>query len=428
MRLSGILPRDRIRRDTCLLLGAQAFYKFSGVVLPIVLSRCLSAEDIGVYFFVISFAAILAILADLNLNPVMMRRVAAQPENAPVHLAHLLGFRLAAGPVYLLCVTMAALAMTRGLWPLVAVAALFTLLETIYSSFANLFLGLKQAVYNVSIGVPAQILFLAILLVGMWQLPSLEVLMGVHLVRSLCLVGAALLVTRRWICPVRLSWDSSLLKEGMPFLLISLVATFGGNIDTLLLAFFTDYEIVGHYQLAFRVVLASQFVPGVLGLVLFPHFAAEGLDAANRRRLVGGAASLAAAGLVLAGAVLLFAEPLAALLYGPLAAAVVPLLQPLTILFPLGFLNVFLSFALQALHCEKQALRALVLAMATMFIADCALIPFIGAYGAVYAAILAALVQLGSLLWYLRQIFGRPQPLPECPRGNDDPVPGANLQ
>ncbi len=252
--------------------------------------------------------------------------------------------------------------------------------------------------------------------------------MGVYLVRSLCLLGAAALVTHRRICAVRLSWDTSLLREGVPFLMIALVATFGGHIDTLLLAFFTDYEIVGHYQLALRVVLASQFIPGVLGLVLFPHFAAEGLDAANRRRLLGGVAVLTAAGLVLSGAVLLFAEPLAALLYGALAAAVVPLLRPLTILFPLGFLNVFLSTTLQALHCEKQALRALVLAMATMFIAACALIPFIGAYGAVHAAILAALVQLGILLWFLRRIFGRPPSVPQCRRDHDDPVPEANPQ
>ncbi len=128
MRLFGILPHDRVRRDTCLLLGAQTFYKLSGVVVPVVLSRCLSAEDIGAYFFVISFASVFAFLADLNLNPVMMRRVAAQPENAPAHLAHLLGFRLAASPVYLLCATVAALALTKGIWFLIVVAALFTLL------------------------------------------------------------------------------------------------------------------------------------------------------------------------------------------------------------------------------------------------------------------------------------------------------------
>lgn len=405
------LHHGRLRRDTFLLLAVQTFYKLSGVVLLVVLSRCLSPGDIGVYFFALSFAESFIVLASFRLNPVLMRRVAADPAQASAHLSPLLGFRLLSGPLYLLCVTVAAVALTGAIWRVIAVVALFTLLGNIYFSFANFFLALRKVVYNVGIGVAVQVLFLAVFLLGMWWTPSLEVLLEANLLRSLCLVGAAVFVIHRWLCPLQVSWDGGFIKEGAPFILLSLLAMLRGKIDTLLLGFLTDYDTVGHYHLAFRVVFASFFFPTAVGLVLFPQLAAHGLSAENRRTLVRGAGFLLGLGLLGMGVVFLCAAPLTAVLYGSLAGAVTPLLRPLTLLFPLSFLHLFLSSTLQALHQETKALGALAIGTGVSFLANCALIPPFGAYGAVYARVLSALIQLGILTWYLWHLFAQTEPL-----------------
>ncbi len=103
MRALWFLWHSRLRRDTFLLLALQTFYKLSGVVLLVVLSRRLSTGDIGIYFFALSFAEAFIVRANFQLNPVMMRRVAADLNQASAHLGPVLGYRLFGGPVYLSC-------------------------------------------------------------------------------------------------------------------------------------------------------------------------------------------------------------------------------------------------------------------------------------------------------------------------------------
>src|SRR3972149_5075532 len=131
------LPHSRLQRDTFLLLALQVFYKLSGLILLVVLSRNLPAEDIGLYFFALSFAGSFVVLANLQINAVRMRRVAADSAHAPAHLAALLGFRLVGSPVYLLCVSAAALALTKGIWRGVPIVALLSGLVRIFFFFGH---------------------------------------------------------------------------------------------------------------------------------------------------------------------------------------------------------------------------------------------------------------------------------------------------
>ena len=79
-----------LQRDTLLMLSAETLYRLSGFVLLMVLSRYLPAEEIGVYFFALSFAQIFLVFASFGLTPILMRRVAAEPQYAALHLSTLL--------------------------------------------------------------------------------------------------------------------------------------------------------------------------------------------------------------------------------------------------------------------------------------------------------------------------------------------------
>ena len=263
--------RRPLQRDTLRMLSAETLYRLSGFVLLMVLSRYLPAEEIGVYFFALSFARIFLVFASFGLTPILMRRVAAEPQRAALHLSALLGFRLVSSPLYLVCVSVAAFVFVREIWQLVVAVAVFALLENIYVAFGSFFIALQKVVYNVSIGIVVEVFFLAVFLLGMLWAPSLEVLVQANLLRALCLVGAAFFLTQRWLCPLQVSWDGRFVKESVPFAFFSLLALLRGRLDTLLLGFLTDYSAVGYYQLAFRVMFASFFVPVVVGLMFFPQ-------------------------------------------------------------------------------------------------------------------------------------------------------------
>jgi O-antigen/teichoic acid export membrane protein len=420
------VPHRHVQRDTLLLLVLQTFYRLSGVVLLAVLSRCLPANEIGKYFFALSFAESFTLLASFCLGPVLMRRVAADPEQATTYFAPMLGLRLASSPLYLCCVSVTALAFTGAIWWVVVIVALFTLLENCYFSFIHLFLALHKVVYNVVIGIAVQTIFLAVFLIGMWWAPSLNILLEANLLRALGLVGAAMFVTHRWLCPLRIAWDSTLIKDGAPFILLTLLVMLRGRVDTLLLGFFTDYDTVGQYQLAFRVVFTTFFVPTTVSQALFPHLAAYGLSCENRRMLVYGVGGLLGLGLLSMGLVFFWAAPLTTLVYGPQAGAVTLLLRPLTLLFPLGFLSLFLSTVLPAVHQENKVLVASAIGIGTNILANCAFIPLWGACGTVSAVVLATLIELSVLTWHFGHLFATPPATaqPYAPNGLPQHIAG----
>lgn len=405
MRLVHFFWLGRLQRDTLLLLASQTFYKLSGIALLMVLSRRLPTEEIGVFFFASSFAESFIAVASFQLNPVLMRRVAVDPARVSSHLSPLLGFRLVSSGLYLLGVTLAALAFAKTIWWVVVVAALFSLLDSLYFTFGALFIALGKAVYNVSIGVIVQSFFLTIFLLGMWWAPSLEMVLATNLLRSLCLAGAALLLTHRWLCPLRVSWDSNFIREGLPFFLLTLLFTLQERVDTLFLGFLTDYDTVGQYQLAFRVISASLFIPSVVNSVLFPRFAAYGLSPDNRRLFFYGMGFLLGLGLLGSGVVFLYAASISSIFYGALANKVTPLLRAMSLLFPLGFLYPFLSSLLQGLYQEARVLRVVTFSMGVSLLAYGSLIPLFGAYGAVCARMLSYVVGIGILSWYLWRLW-----------------------
>jgi O-antigen/teichoic acid export membrane protein len=394
------LPKG-LKRDTLLLLAAQTFYKLSGIVLLMGLSRCLPAGEVGVFFFAVSFAETLLIIANFNLNPALMRQVAATPARAGALLAPILGFRLLSAPVYLLCLGVAAFVLFRSIWVILLVAGVFTLLEDAYFTFGGLFIAYRKVVYNLSIGLPIQTLFLTMTLGGILLYPHLTTFLATSLLRSVLLVVVAAWVCHRLICPLRLDWDRSLLRQNRSFLMLSGVSTLRDKSDTLLLGLLASYSVVGHYNLAYRIVDASGFIPSAVGQALFPRLASGGMTRENRRALVRIALALVGTGIVALVLALVGAVPISRLMYGREAGAVAPLLRLLTVLFPLSFLDSLAYSALQALYREKTVLHILIVGIVVTVATDLVLIPRFGVYGVICAQYLSLLIRLTLFAWAL---------------------------
>ena len=392
----------RLKRDAAMLLVGQVVYRASGIIVLGVIARLLPAADLGAFFVAEAVAGMLLVISNFGLNPLLMRRAAAQPDRACESLAALLGYRVLAAPAYL-AVACGIAYVTGRVSPLLtltlAAAAMF---EDLSFAFGALFFARKRIAWNVAIGVAVQVVFVVTLLIGLRWRPSLETWAVATLVRSLMLAGVCAVVAGAAFFPIRVRWDGAFVIAGLPFILISVLTIARDRADTLLLGLLVAPAAVAGYQLAWRVIAATLFVPITVATALYPDLASTGADPHNRRRFGRAVVGLAVVGLL--GALLIFslAHPLCALLYGPQAPVVVPLLRAAAVLVPLLFVEGLLATTLQAMHRERAVVRFMLIGLAAGVATNVALVPAIGAIGAVISQVVASAVRLAMGIVALR--------------------------
>jgi O-antigen/teichoic acid export membrane protein len=387
------------------MLAAQSYYRLGGFVLVMVLARRLPAAEIGVFVFAMAFADSFVAISSFGMNPVMSRRVAADNATAARHFSAILGVRAVSGILYLVVVMTAALVFTSAGWQIMLAATVIALVEDTYYSFGSLFLALRKAVYNVTVGVTVQTIFILLFLVGMKLHPTLWTLVAVNAVRVVALLAAAILVTHSRLFKLRFSWDSTAVRIAVPFVMMAVVTSLRDQIGAVVLGFLANYDAVAHFNLVMRVSAASLAIPTAVCAVLSPLVVASGLDARNRQRIAMSAFFIF--GVAVLGSIVTATmyEPLARILYGPLAPQTAPLLRLLAIMFPISFMALFCALVLQALFREVHVLRTMILVAATNLLGNLLLIPRLGAKGAIYAQILATMLQLLILAWDLRRML-----------------------
>ena len=281
-------------------------------------------------------------------------------------------------------------------------ATLIVLVEDTYYSFGSLFLALRKAVYNVTLGVTVQTLFIAIFLVGMYLRPSLSLLVAVNAFRVAALLIGAAWLTHRKLFHLSVSWDSAAVRAALPFVGMAVVNALRDQIGAVMLGLLSSYDAVAYYNLVSRVQVAALAIPTAVAAVLSPLIVAHGLDEQNRKRLLTATLFILVTALMGSGIVTVFPGRMAAIMYGPLAAPTAPLVPILALIFPVSFLALFCSLVLQALYREVHVLRTMVVVAASNILLNILLIPSLGARGALYAMLIATAIQLAILSWDLK--------------------------
>jgi O-antigen/teichoic acid export membrane protein len=392
-------------RNTASILALELLFRASGFIILAVMSRTLGADQIGSYFFVVSLSEAFGMVAGLSLGPVLMRRLAIDPDGAARHFAGYFGLRLLSVLPYFACVLGAASFFPEVPTGLVLAVALFVMLQNAFQTLATAFVALGRRRRPIVISAVVQTLFLILFCGAMSLSPSLDVVVETHTLRALALVGLALAALRHIARPLRVRWDPELLREAVPFVALSALGTVRRRSDTIFLGALANFSDVGHYTLAARVLEAAVFVPLAFGQGLLPQLAQQGLTSQNRKAFFRGLAIVV--GLGAAGALFLWviAAPLARLLYGPLAASVVVIIRLLAPLVPLLFTQLYLDQVMNALHRERQSLLATAIASVVLVAFFFALIPTFGPFGTALARIIASALQLVLVAIFLGAAF-----------------------
>lgn len=253
-------------------------------------ARVLGPEDLGKYYFAISFTSIAALFIDLGLANVLTREIAKTKEQAQKLLNNSLIIK-----VPLVALSWLVVFAVVNLWgyedlvrDLVYIAAAVMVLDSFSSMFYATVRGFHNLKYESISAVVYQtvvLLFSLLVLHNHWDIRWLMV--SLLLASFLNLVYSWLVSGFKYGLRLRWDWDWPLAKKllliTVPFglyVIFQKVYTFADSV--ILFKLIGDWA-VGIYQIPFKIVMALQFLPAAFIASLYPAMSQYWKD--NRQQL-----------------------------------------------------------------------------------------------------------------------------------------------
>lgn len=354
---------NRITLNTVFQIATRLLELASGLVVNAWLARQWGSQAFGQIGHVSSLAGLCGFLFDLGLSNLLVRSVSRDKEKARHFLMNGLMAILPLSLVGMGVIVAAGIWTTsRAMLPVLVLVGLQMVLTATAGLFRGTFYAYERMEFE---SIPVILDRLMWIGGGLWlsfQPASLVGLFGwVVCCKALnTLVSAFLFFRHVWphTEPARLSLGTQwrLLRESVPFGLNLAFSTIYVSLDILLVAHWAGDEQAGYYRAASMLLVPLTLIAAALNNSLFPRLSA----AAKHDPRSAGEFSVASVQLVLALAmpvglfVALFAEPMVRLLFGPDYMPAAQMLQLLSLVVPLRYLNNTLAASLTAHNRQTQ--------------------------------------------------------------------------
>ena len=244
----------------------------------VILARNFLPEDLGKYYFAISFTTIFSIFIDLGLANVLTREVAKDQAKAGKFLSNVLAIKI---PLTILSLLAALLVINLLGYPnftkyLVYISCVSMILDSFTLAFFATLRGFHNLIYE-SVGAvffQVVVLFFGFLVIknnlGLaWQMSVLALASVANF------LYAALVIFRLKIKifqPIDAKIIKPLILLVIPFALYGVFQRLYTYLDTVLLSVLAGDEYVGLYQIAFKIIFALQFLPMAFIASVYPAF------------------------------------------------------------------------------------------------------------------------------------------------------------
>jgi O-antigen/teichoic acid export membrane protein len=278
----------RIAKNTGVLLTAQVLRHLIGFFYMMYTARYLGAAGFGILSFALAFTAIFSILTDFGLQPLTIREVARDKTLAPKYLAN-----LSAMKIVLVIATFGLIAITINLlgYPQETIKVVYLVtLSIVLNSFTTMLYSIFQAYERMEYQSLGQIINAAVMLTGVILAMKLGLsVVGFALLYFLssivCLAYSFFVLKMRFFSlflqwshrKVEIDWDfwKATAKEAIPFGLGMFFVIIFYWIDSVMLSVMKGDEVVGWYNVAYRMVLVLLFIPQTFIAAIYPAMSAS---------------------------------------------------------------------------------------------------------------------------------------------------------
>jgi len=381
---------NSIAKNASYLTGALVLQKVISFTYFTLLARNLGPENLGKYYFAISFTTVFAIFIDLGLINVLMREVAKTKDKAQQLLGTVVAIKI---PLALATIG-AAIAIIHLLdYPpltthLVYLSCICMVLDSFTTTFFAVVRGFHNLIFESMGAVAFQIIVLILGLTAIYNGLNLLWVMGAMVTASVFhFLFSSLVIWKKLRLVIKPIYNkeliSSLAKLAVPFGLFALFQRFYMHLDTVLLSILSGDKQVGYYQIAFKIVFALQFLPLAFVASLYPAMSYYWLH--NRKQLAisfeRAINYLMIISIPISAGVIVLADKIIMIFKADYTAAILPMQ-----IIILALLFIFINFPIGSLlnACDRQKFNTLNMGIvATLSIGmNLILIPHFQALGA----------------------------------------------
>ncbi|MCU0680338.1 MAG: flippase [Planctomycetes bacterium] len=281
---------SNIARNTSYLTVALIIQKVLTFTYFALLARYLGPENLGKYYFAISFTTIFSVIVDLGLGNVLTREAAKDNSNSPSLLGNILSLKIP-----LLFISILAVAIIINVLPYDGVTrqlVYISLISMVFDSFSGIFFSVVRAYHNLFFesisSICFQVIVMVLGLIGIGLGAEVRLVMLPLAVASICNFFYSFWVVRHKIrVPIKLFWNRPLIRQLIvitaPFAIYAIFQRVYTYLDSVLLSLLAGDRQVGLYQVAFKIIFALQFLPMAFTASLYPAMSFYWLN--NREQL-----------------------------------------------------------------------------------------------------------------------------------------------
>ncbi len=281
---------NNIAKNTSYLTIALIMQKVISFTYFAFLARNLGPENLGKYYFALSFTTIFAIFIDLGFINFLTREVAKKQESAGKLLGNILSIK-----VLLTFVTTIAVLIVINMFnhdqltkDLVYISIICMVLDSFTTTFFATIRGFHNLKYESISSVIFQLIVLSFGLLAMYFNLNLRLILSTLALASIYNFFYSIWVLRRKIgIKLQLLYDAeltrSIFKVSLPFALFAIFQRLYTYLDSVFLSLMAGDYYVGLYQVAFKIIFALQFLPLAFTASLYPAMSTYWLS--NRPQL-----------------------------------------------------------------------------------------------------------------------------------------------
>ena len=401
----------RVAKNTVAQLAARGLEGATNFAVTILLARVLGVGPLGVFAFLSTYASLFIFLNTFGLNFLMARDVARRRHEARRYLSNALGMAL---PLAVISIGLqAGIIHLASKDPAAHIGVYLAGAFSVFHSWELLFVGVfyaleRMELETIGIFVEKTVLLGAVFALVFTGGGALAVL-GVFAAAKLFIVLVYGVISSRLVGPPWPAADFALWRrlaaEGWPFSLHFLWTTVYLRINIVLLALLATEQAAGYFRAGSVLALSLPMVASGLNNALLPLMARAhpGRPDSFMLGLERSFAALSLLGLPMAAGLIVLAQPLVRLFYGPHFGPAVFVFQLLGVTVPLKFAGNTLGVALTA--ADRQPQRTLLegIGAAVNVALNLALIPLLAHTGAAIAVVVTDIAILVLSGIYLRR-------------------------